>query len=61
MKLPIIIPLYNPEQTIKPPILSLHTTLPYHIISINHPSTHQTQHLLTQLQQKHPHIKLIHQ
>ena len=61
MKLAIIIPVYNAEETIKRAILSVDTSVPYEIICINDGSTDQTQHVLTELQQKHPHIKVIHQ
>ena len=57
MKLAIIIPVYNAEETIKRAILSVDTSVPYEIICINDGSTDQTQHVLTELQQKHPHIK----
>ena len=60
MKLAIIIPVYNAEETIKRAILSVDTSVPYEIICINDGSTDQTQHVLTELQ-KHPHIKVIHQ
>ena len=61
MKLAIIIPVYNAEETIKRAVLSVDTSVPYEIICINDGSTDQTQHVLTELQQKHPHIKVIHQ
>ena len=61
MKLAIIIPVYNAEETIKRAILSVDTSVPYEIICINDGSTDQTQHVLTELQQKHPHIKVTHQ
>ena len=52
MKLAIIIPVYNAEETIKRAILSVDTSVPYEIICINDGSTDQTQHVLTELQNK---------
>ena len=42
MKLAIIIPVYNAEETIKRAILSVDTSVPYEIICINDGSTDQT-------------------
>ena len=50
MKLAIIIPVYNAEETIKRAIPQL-ILVPYEIICINDGSTDQTQHVLTELQQ----------
>ena len=50
MKLAIIIPAYNAEDTIKRAILSVDTQSDYEIICVNDGSTDNTKRVLTELQ-----------
>ena len=61
MKLAIIIPAYNAEDTIKRAILSVDTQSDYEIICVNDGSTDNTKRVLTELQKVHPNIKVINQ
>ncbi|WP_367081060.1 glycosyltransferase family 2 protein [Staphylococcus capitis] len=61
MKLAIIIPVYNAEDTIKRAILSVDSKSDYEIICVNDGSTDNTKRVLTELQKEHKNIKVINQ
>lgn len=61
MKLAIIIPVYNGQDTIRRAITSIDTEAEFEIICVNDGSTDNTKQVLTELQKEYPNIKVIHQ
>ena len=61
MKLAVIIPVYNAENTIRKAVKSIDTTHDVEIICINDGSTDRTKQVLTELQKEVKHLIVYHQ
>lgn len=61
MKLAIIMPVYNGQDTVRRAVTSIDTKAEFEIICVNDGSTDHTKHELTELQKEFPNIKVIHQ